>query len=76
MTEKTKCIRCGSTQLASGWAQSTGKLYFRPDNVSFFAPRIADLSVTGMMCMECGTIELVGDINKARSLIKRGAATP
>ena len=75
MTEKKKCIRCGSTQLASGWAQSTGKMYFRPDKVSFFAPRTADLSVTGIMCLECGTIELVGDINKAQSLIKRGKVT-
>ncbi len=75
MTEKKKCIRCGSTQLASGWAQSTGKMYFRPDKVNFFAPKTADLSVTGMMCLDCGTIELVGDINKARSLIKSGGAT-
>ena len=75
MTDKKKCIRCGSTKLASGWAQSTGKMYFRPDKVNFFAPKTADLSVTGMMCLDCGTIELVGDIKKAQSLIKRIAAT-
>jgi ferredoxin-like protein FixX len=74
MTENKKCIRCGSTQLASGWAQSTGKMYFRPDKVNFFAPRTADLSVTGIMCLDCGTIELVGDVKKAQSLIKRSAA--
>ena len=74
MTENKKCIRCGGTQLASGWAQSTGKMYFRPDNVNFFAPKTADLSVTGIMCLECGTIELVGDIKKAQSLIKRSQA--
>ena len=75
MTEKKKCIRCGSTQLASGWAQSTGKMYFRPDKVSFFALKTADLSVTGMMCLDCGTIELVGDVKKAQSLIKRSKVT-
>ena len=75
MTENKKCIRCGSNQLASGWAQSTGKMYFRPDKVNFFAPKTADLSVTGIMCLECGTIELVGDINKAKSLIKSRGAT-
>ena len=74
MTEEKKCYRCGSTQLASGWAQSTGKMYFRPDKVNFFALKTADLSVTGMMCLDCGTIELVGDINKAQSLIKRNEA--
>ncbi len=72
MTEKKKFIRCGSTQLASGWAQSTGKLYFRPDKVNFFALKTADLSVTGMMCLECGTIELIGDVKKAQSLVKQG----
>jgi hypothetical protein len=75
MTEKKQCIRCEGTQLTSGWAQSTGKMYFRPDKVNFFAPRTADLSVKGMMCLDCGTIELIGDINKAQSLIKRSEAT-
>ena len=71
MTEKKKCSRCESTQLTSGWVQSTGKMYFRPDKVNFFSTKTADLSVTGIMCIDCGTIELVGDIKKAKSLIKR-----
>jgi predicted nucleic-acid-binding Zn-ribbon protein len=75
MTEKNKCIRCGSTQLASGWAQSTGKMYFRPDKVNFFALKTADLSVTGLMCLDCGFIELVGDTDKAKSLIKSREVT-
>jgi hypothetical protein len=70
MTENNKCIRCESSQLASGWVQSTGKMYFRPKKVNFFAPKTADLSVTGFMCTDCGAIELKGDINKAKSLIK------
>ena len=70
MREKRTCMRCGSTELTSGWAQSSGKLYFRPDNVKFFSPKTADLSVTGMMCTECGTIEFVGDVHKAQSVIK------
>jgi hypothetical protein len=68
-------MRCGSTELASGWAQSTGKMYFRPENVKFFAPKTADLSVTGNMCTKCGTIEFVGDIHKVQSLIKGSGAT-
>ena len=72
MTEEKKCIRCGSTQLASGWVQSTGKMSFRPDKVNFFALKTADLSVTGIMCLDCGTIELLGDTKKARSLVKQG----
>jgi hypothetical protein len=45
-------------------------MYFRPDHVKFFAPKTADLSIMGIMCTECGTIEFVGDIHKAQSLIK------
>ena len=71
MTDKKKCMRCGSTQLAAGNIQSTGRVYFRPDKVNFFAPKTADLAVNGMMCLDCGSIELVGDIKKARSLIQR-----
>ncbi len=70
MVDAKKCIRCGSTQLSSGWVQSTGKMYFRPDSVKFLAPKTADLSVNGRMCLECGSIELVGDLKKARSMIK------
>jgi len=70
MTEDKKCFRCGSTQLVSGRVQSTGRMNFRPDKVNFFAPRTADLSITGMMCLDCGAIELIGDINKAKSLVK------
>jgi hypothetical protein len=70
MRENNKCIRCESSKRASGWVQSTGKMYFRPDKVNFFAPITADLSVKGFMCRECGAIELVGDINKAQSLFK------
>lgn len=70
MSEGPKCIRCGSTNLSTGWVQSTGKMYFRPDKVKFFAPRTADLAVSGRMCMECGFLELVGDLRKAQSLVK------
>ena len=76
MTEKKKCIRCESTRVASGWIQSTGKMYFRPNKVNFFAPKTADLSVTGFMCIDCGAIELMGDIKKAKSLIKHGEVAP
>jgi predicted nucleic-acid-binding Zn-ribbon protein len=74
MTEEKKCIRCGSTQLGSGWVQAAGKVYFRPDHVKFFAPKTADVSVNGMICLQCGTIELVGDTEKVQSLIKHRQA--
>ena len=71
MTDKKQCLRCGSTQLALGKAQSSGRVYFRPDKVNFFALNTADLAVNGFMCLDCGSIEFVGDINKAKSLVQR-----
>jgi hypothetical protein len=49
-------------------------MYFRPDKVNFFAPKTADLAVTAAMCLNCGTIELVGDVHKAQSLIKHNTS--
>ena len=70
MSEEAKCIRCGSTTFSTGWVQSTGKMYFRPDKAKFFSPRTADLPVSGRMCMKCGFLELVGDLEKAQSVVK------
>jgi hypothetical protein len=70
MTEDKTCMRCGSTELVAGWAQSTGKVCFRPDKARFLIPKTADVPVHSIMCLECGTIELVGDVKKGRSLIK------
>ena len=64
-------MRCGSTQLAEGKIQSSGRVYFRPDKVNFFALKTADLAVNGLMCLDCGSIELFGDIKKAKSLVQR-----
>jgi hypothetical protein len=70
MSGEKKCFRCGSTKDTSGWMQSTGKMYFRPDHVKFLTPKTADISVNGSMCLECGSIELVGDLKKLQSLNK------
>ncbi len=71
MTDTKKCMRCGSTQLAAGKIQSSGRICFRPDKVNFFALKTADLAVKVFMCLDCGSIELVGDIKKAKSLVQR-----
>ena len=71
MTDQKECMRCGSTQRVSGKTQSSGRVYFRPDKVKFFAPKTADLGVKGFMCLDCGTIELVGDVKKAGTLIPK-----
>ena len=71
MKEETKCLRCGSTDLGTGWLQSTGKVGFRPDHAKFFTHRFADVRVNSRICYACGNIELTGDVKKARSLVKK-----
>ena len=70
MAEQNTCTRCGSTQLSKGSVQSTGKLYFRLGEAKFFVPKTGDLAVTGNLCLDCGSIELFGDLEKARALLK------
>lgn len=69
-----KCFRCGSVRLEPGAIQSTGRIYFRPANSSFWTLRTADVPVEANICLECGTVELVGDVKKAESLIGRATA--
>jgi len=69
-----KCLRCGGERLEPGAIQSTGKIYFRPANSSFWSFRTADVPVEANICLDCGTVELIGDIKKAESLV--GRATP
>ena len=72
--EPKKCLRCGGTDLEPGWVQSSGKIYFRPDNTKFMTLRTADVEVNGNFCLDCGTVELVGDTEKCRKLIERARA--
>jgi hypothetical protein len=69
--EQKKCLRCGGERLEPGAIQSTGRIYFRPSNSSFWTFQTADVEVQANLCLGCGTIELVGDVKKAESLVGR-----
>ncbi len=62
------CIRCGSSKLESGSLGSFG-LTFRPANTKFLTMKTNDVRVESNMCIDCGTIELVGDVRKAAPLV-------
>ena len=68
MATDKKCLRCGSTDLQPGRIQSTGKIWFTPDNAKFFTFKTSDVTVRANICLDCGTVELVGDVHKAQSL--------
>jgi hypothetical protein len=72
--EPRKCLRCGGTRLEPGAIQSTGRIYFRPTNSSFWTFGTANVRVKSNMCLDCGTVELVGDIKKAGALAGRASA--
>ncbi len=66
-----RCRRCGSRELEPGHVQSTGKVYFRPQNAKFLTLRTADILLHANICLACGLVELVGDVTKARALTER-----
>jgi len=71
MTVKKTCLSCGSSSLEPGRVQSTGLLYFRPTNPRIMTVRTADIPVQASMCLDCGAIDLGGEVNKARQLSKQ-----
>jgi hypothetical protein len=71
MTTNKTCLHCGSSSIERGRVQSTGRLYFRPANPRIMTVRTADIPVRASMCLDCGAIDLGGEVNKARKLSKQ-----
>ena len=67
------CASCGSEELEPGEIQSTGKIYFRPNNARFLAMKSADVPISAVLCVDCGFLMLVGDAGKAKRLVSRAA---
>ena len=70
MSEEKTCLRCGGSNLKSGAFQSTGKVYFRPDDYKLVALFKTGVPVDAEVCFECGHLELVVNADKANSLSK------
>ena len=66
-----KCLHCGSGRLEPGSIQSTGAIYFRPDNAKFMTLKTADIRVTANICLDCGAVVLLGDPAKVEALTQR-----
>lgn len=74
MTINRKCPACDSERLESGSIQSTGRIYFRPDNTKFMTLGTNDVELSAILCMECGHVMLVGDLRKADKLLYKDKA--
>jgi predicted nucleic-acid-binding Zn-ribbon protein len=74
MSNERKCPSCGSTNLEPGNIQSTGRIYFRPENTKFLTLGTGDVPITANICTDCGHLMLVGELRKANKLF--GKAKP
>jgi predicted nucleic-acid-binding Zn-ribbon protein len=70
MSEENKCLRCGGANCEPGSIQSNGRVAFRAQNARFVIAKTGDIPVNANICLDCGYVELVGDVDKAKSLIK------
>ena len=65
---KRFCAHCGGELTAAGALYSALRLTFRPENARFLTLESGEVMTKGLMCSECGVIEIVGDVNKLRRL--------
>ena len=68
MSTEGTCHRCGGSSLESGKVQSTGRIHFHFENARFLATHPGYVSIFSTMCMDCGIIDMVGEVSKARKI--------
>jgi hypothetical protein len=47
---------------------SRGRLHFRPANSTFWTLQ-PDVAIQAFICLDCGTVELVGDVKRVEALV-------
>jgi hypothetical protein len=69
-----QCLRCGGERLEPGSLAAHGGLSFFPANATFWTltPNVA---IQAFLCLDCGNVELVGDVKKAEALVGQGKPT-
>ena len=69
-----RCLRCGGGRMEPGGLAARGGLSFYPANSTFWtlSPTVA---IQAFLCLDCGNLELVGDVKKAEALVGRGSPT-
>jgi hypothetical protein len=66
-----RCLRCRGERMEPGGLHARGGLSFYPANCTFWTltPNVA---IQAFLCLDCGNVELVGDVKKAAALVGRG----
>jgi ribosomal protein S27AE len=58
------CPLCHHDELVEGRAQSTGLIYFRPENSKFWTFKTNNIDTKARMCTRCGHVVMFGDTQK------------
>jgi hypothetical protein len=66
-----RCLRCSGERMEPGGVQARGGLSFHPANSTFWTlwPNVA---IQAFLCLDCGHLELVGDVKRAEALVGQG----
>jgi predicted nucleic-acid-binding Zn-ribbon protein len=70
MEIEMKCLRCGSKNVEPCHLQSTGKIYSRPKEANLLGVLLTGAPVSALTCLDCGHVEMLVDIKKAKALAK------
>lgn len=72
MTDSPKCLKCGGTDLKAG--QLRGAFLpvsaFQPEGGSWASYKKHAMAVKAAICLDCGFLEISGDPETAKALIK------
>jgi excisionase family DNA binding protein len=69
-----RCIMCGSAKLVDGKCQSTGALYFTPEDTKFWTFKTSTIALKAKMCSQCGYIHSFGNTEHLKEIsVKREA---
>jgi hypothetical protein len=62
------CYRCNGEMIVLGALYSAVRTSFRPQESKFMTLETGDVMTKATMCRGCGTVEIIGDVNKLRRL--------
>lgn len=68
-TQKELCPSCGSQKLTHGKCQSTGALYFIPEESKFWTLKTSTIPLRSQMCSQCGHILFRGNTKHLNEIL-------
>lgn len=66
----SKCLWCEGEKLVEGKIQGTGRVYFVPSEIKFFALATSEVELLARVCADCGYVDLYADTAKIKKLVK------